>query len=648
VILHRVLSYDVKNVKPFAVAVFAVASAASLAHAQTGEHVAVVINDASPASKQIAEHYIRVRSVPPDNVIRINATTDETIDRATYLSTIEQPIATAITRGGLHDRILYIVLTKGVPLRIAGTPGHQGTVASVDSELTLLYRRMTGRTVPSSGRVPNPYYLGTTPIREARPFTHREHDIFLVSRLDAFTVDEAIALIDRAQSPSLEGRIVLDERAALRGDGTGDKWLREAATRLREANLGDRVVLEQTMRPARDLEGVLGYYSWGSNDPALGVRRYNLRFVPGALAATFVSTDGRTFQEPPAAWTPSNIWDNSQAFFAGSPQSLIGDLIREGVTGVAGQVAEPYLQSTVRPDILFPAYVAEFNLIESFYLALPHLSWQAIVIGDPLCAPSTRKPLTTADMTEPVDAATELPGLFARRRLEAAVSGAKGASPKAISLTLLAGTRLTRGDAPGATRALEEATVIEPTLMNSQYQLATLYEHAADYAAAVARYRTIIELQPNSAAALNNLAYTLAVHQHRPAEGLPFAKKAASLAPENPSILDTLGWIEHLLGNHQTAAKILAQAVRLDPTIAVLRLHSAIVYDTLGARIDAERELNEAVRLNPELDKSDEVIQLRKRWNSGRPQPPHADSRRVQKDTLAVLEHVAVPASHTL
>jgi hypothetical protein len=50
---------------------------------------------------------------------------------------------------------------------------------------------------------------------------------------------------------------------------------------------------------------------------------------PGAIAATFVSTDARTFKEPPADWTPTNINDSSK-FFGGSPQSLIGDLIREG------------------------------------------------------------------------------------------------------------------------------------------------------------------------------------------------------------------------------------------------------------------------------------------------------------------------------
>ena len=61
-----------------------------------------------------------------------------------YERQIERPIAEWITSHAAQDRILYIVLIKGVPLRIAGTPGRQGTVASVDSELTLLYRRLVG------------------------------------------------------------------------------------------------------------------------------------------------------------------------------------------------------------------------------------------------------------------------------------------------------------------------------------------------------------------------------------------------------------------------------------------------------------------------------------------------------------------------
>ena len=121
--------------------------------------------------------------------------------------------------------------------------------------------------------------------------------------------------------------------------------------------------------------------------------------VPGALAATFVSSDGRTFEPPPADWVPSGDWKNPRAMFAGSPQTLIGDLIREGVTGAAGHVADPYLQSTIRPEILFPAYLAGFNLAEAFYLAMPNLSWQTVVIGDPFRSPFRRAPLTAPRST---------------------------------------------------------------------------------------------------------------------------------------------------------------------------------------------------------------------------------------------------------
>ena len=39
---------------------------------------------------------------------------------------------------------------------------------------------------------------------------------------------------------------------------------------------------------------------------------------------------------------------------------------------------------TPRPDLLLPAYYSGRNLAESFYLSIPALSWQNVVIGDPL------------------------------------------------------------------------------------------------------------------------------------------------------------------------------------------------------------------------------------------------------------------------
>ena len=335
-----------------------------LARAQSAENVAVIINDLDQASVRVGDYYVQKRNVPAANVIRIKTSTEETVDRSVFEKTIQAPIANAIARERLQDRILYLVIAKGVPVRIAGTTGPEGTAASVDSELTLLYRRMLGDAVLTRGRIDNPYYLGIQDVRSARPFGHREHDIFLVSRLDGFTVDDVMALIDRAIAPTSEGHIVLDQRATP-ASKVGDDWLSAAAERLVAMQQDDRVVLETTSKPVINATAVLGYYSWGSTDPQHRVRASKIGFVPGAIAATFVSSDARTFREPPANWVPDGNAANRANLFAGSAHSLIGDLIRDGVTGVAGHVAEPYLQSVVRPDLLFAVYLAGHNLIES-------------------------------------------------------------------------------------------------------------------------------------------------------------------------------------------------------------------------------------------------------------------------------------------
>src|SRR5207342_2573119 len=102
----------------------------------------------------------------------------------------------------------------------------------------------------------------------------------------------------------------------------------------------------------------------------------------------------------------------------------------EGATGVAGQVSEPYLESAVRPDVLFPAYLSGFNLIESFYLAIPHLSWQTIVVGDPLCAPFARRALSRSDIDGGMDTELDLPIFFAKKRIEATTAAMPGASER--------------------------------------------------------------------------------------------------------------------------------------------------------------------------------------------------------------------------
>jgi uncharacterized protein (TIGR03790 family) len=575
------------------------------AEAQSATNVLLVVNSTSAASGSVSRYYAERRGVPQDNVCSITTPATESISRADYQTQIEQPIWQCIAGLRAHDRILYIVLTKDVPIRISGTGGRSGTNASVDSELTLLYRRRTGQQAPVAGFVPNPYYAGTGPIANIKPFSHELQDIYLVTRLDGFTVQDAIALIDRATTPSRAGRFVLDERAALVDSG-GDRWLRAAAERLREQGLGDRVELDESTKVLAKEASVLGYYSWGSNDPAIQIRDFEMQFVPGAIAGMFVSTDGRTFKEPPAAWRPSND-GRRESIFGGSHQSLVGDLIRAGVTGAAGHVDEPFLDATIRPEILFPAYVSGRNLAESYYAAMPYLSWQTLVIGDPLCAPFPHTPLATLAIDPGLDAATELPGYFAKRRL-ATLSASL--NKDAAALYVRAESRTARKDTAGTRQALEAAVTAEPRFTLARLQLATAAEEAGDNERAAAHFRAILGYAPNDPLALNNLAYNLAAYQNKPEEALPFAQRAIAVI-KTPQSYDTLAWVQHLLKQDTEAAatmRIARSTNSMDPDVL---WHAAVIFAAVNDLPRATAELNLALKVKPELADRDDVKKLR-------------------------------------
>jgi uncharacterized protein (TIGR03790 family) len=585
------------------VSVLAVFCLAAQARAQTPASVLVVANADAPGSVEIAQRYVTTRKVPADHLIQVRTVTTADITRRDFEIEIQRPVISWISGHSAQDRILYIVLTRGVPVRIVGTAGRDGTSASVDSELALAYRRMTGAFIPVNGPVPNPYFASKPD--SAKPFSHVEQDIYLVTRLDGFTVEDAMALIDRGTAPSRDGRILLDEPKS--GD-VRSTWLDSAAQRLEARGLAGRVVHDTTARGLIDQTDVLGYASWGSNDPALEKRQPGLTFVPGALATMFLSADARTFVEPPAGWTPGRTHPQP---YVGSTQSLIGDLVRAGVTGVSGQVSEPYLDGATRPDILFPAYVSGFNLAESYYLAMPYLSWQSVIVGDPLCAPFRPATLVAENLDPPIDKDTELPALFSARRLATSV-GRSGSAP-AAKLIVRAEARLAHGDPAGAAEALKQAVAIDATSLAAWRTLGVALDAQRNYADAAAAYERALKLDQNDVESLNNLAYILAVRDKRPADALPLASRAGALDSANGLVQDTLGWIHHLLGENQEAAKLLAAASRAEPGHAEIQFHAAIVLDLVGRRDEAAKALQAAGALEPALKQRPEFQELQRK-----------------------------------
>lgn len=335
----------------------------------------VIENLQSPISQAIAGYYLSLR--PMARLLTLDVAPQETVNRATYDNDIRIPVEDYLTAGGLVDEIWFIVTTKGVPLRVSGNAGSTCVTderASVDSELSHLLRPL-----PLGIKTVSPYF--NSQVRFSRP----TYDMYLVSRLTGYETDvdldgipdDVKALMDRGFAPipgsvaALSGKFVLDEWPP-RGV-TGNDWMQFAASDLQGS--GYTVVHDQTNTFLRGETDVLGYASWGSNDGDSGPAPYmsGHTYIDGAVVTTYVSTNARSFQ------TGTNYG-----------QSLVADLILEGVTGANGHCFEPCLDAVSRPHILLDRYLRGWSLVESYYAANRFYSWMNVVVGDPLCAPWTK------------------------------------------------------------------------------------------------------------------------------------------------------------------------------------------------------------------------------------------------------------------
>jgi uncharacterized protein (TIGR03790 family) len=320
--------------------------------------VLVVQNDKSPASREIANYYAERRGIISSNRLSIAVDAVEEVNEATYRSEIEAKVKAYLnTTTGIQ----YIVLTKGVPLRIRESGN------SVDAMLAghaIDIKPIAKIEMSEFARVRNPYF------GEDRPFVHDRYGLYLVTRLDGYTTSDAKALVDRAIAAKPDkGPFLLDSSPKMKG--AYEAMNRTMATA--DAQLtarGFQTIYDSLAEMNRPAVPVMGYITWGSNDPEFSASTYRgVTFRAGAIGETFVSTSGRTF-------LPTS-----------GGQSLIADLVKQGITGVKGYVSEPFLTAMARPEILLDRYTRGYNLAESYYMASPVMKWKDIVIGDPLCAP---------------------------------------------------------------------------------------------------------------------------------------------------------------------------------------------------------------------------------------------------------------------
>ncbi|MDQ1315123.1 MAG: hypothetical protein QG662_1232 [Pseudomonadota bacterium] len=111
--------------------------------------------------------------------------------------------------------------------------------------------------------------------------------------------------------------------------------------------------------------------------------------------------------------------------------------------------------------------------------------------------------------------------------------------------------------------------------------------------------RRVIVLRPDEAQAYNALGYTLADRTDRLAEAMVLLDKALALAPDDPFILDSVGWAQYRLGNLARAHEFLERAykARPDPEIAA---HLGEVLWARGQRDEAGKLWQTSLQTHPQ------------------------------------------------
>ena len=119
--------------------------------------------------------------------------------------------------------------------------------------------------------------------------------------------------------------------------------------------------------------------------------------------------------------------------------------------------------------------------------------------------------------------------------------------------------------------------------------------------------KKLIDLQPDHAHAYNALGYSLAERNLRLPEAEELIQKALQLAPEDPFIIDSMGWVLYRMGKSKEALEYLRRAytARADPEIAA---HLGEVLWVAGERREAEKIWLEATKKTPGNDALNSTI----------------------------------------
>lgn len=397
--------------------------------------VAVLANQDDPASMDLARHYLKKRGLPAASLVALPMTLTEQISWEEFTRTIWNPlILEAIRRDWLlasardevdavgrlritsvGHRLDALVICRGVPLRIAHDPALYDAKSNpltanaalrtnggaVDSELALL--AMGNH--PIAAIIPNPLY------QQQSPSSVSLDQVIPVGRLDGPSLDDAKGLVDRAmlaERRGIAGRAYLDIGGPHR---RGDDWLEACLPVLEALHFETEVDREKaTLSASSRFDAPVLYFGWYTGNMNGPFAAPDFRFPVGAIALHIHSFSATTMRSPTSGWS--------------------GPLVAKGVTATFGNVAEPYLEFTHQPHLFLQALARGEPIGRAALFSLNSLSWQAILIGDPLYRPFTVSPEEMWQNRTKLDADTQTYARIRRMRQFAA----DGFGPEAVAL----------------------------------------------------------------------------------------------------------------------------------------------------------------------------------------------------------------------
>jgi cellulose synthase operon protein C len=193
-------------------------------------------------------------------------------------------------------------------------------------------------------------------------------------------------------------------------------------------------------------------------------------------------------------------------------------------------------------------------------------------------------------------------------------AAAEASLQKAVSLnqndlaafSLLSKVQVRQGSADKALTTAYKSIQDNPKSVVGYFLAGTL-EEARNWEKAEKLYQQALQIEPNYPLAANNLAYGMLQHGENTDVALSLAQIARQRMPESPDAADTLAWAYYQKGIYGLAADLLQEALKKSPENAAVHYHLGMVYQKQNNTIDARKQLERALQIDPKAPNADEI-----------------------------------------